>query len=134
MTESLCCIAEIKHITNHLYFNNGEGNGNPLQCSCLENPRDGGAWWAAQGSMGSHRIGHDWSYLAYFNKIFKHNNMCFLRFLWFKWVDTFWACKIAPDNSVNNTVNINATNSTLKIVKMLNFMLCIFYPNRKKMK
>ena len=25
----------------------GEGNDNPLQCSCLENPRDGGAWWAA---------------------------------------------------------------------------------------
>ena len=24
----------------------GEGNGNPLQCSCLENPRDGGTWWA----------------------------------------------------------------------------------------
>ena len=35
----------------------GEGNGNPLQCSCLENPRDGGGWWAA--SMGSHRVGHD---------------------------------------------------------------------------
>ena len=27
--------------------NIGEGNGNPLQCSCLENPMDGGAWWAA---------------------------------------------------------------------------------------
>ena len=25
----------------------GEGNGNPLQCSCLENPRDGESWWAA---------------------------------------------------------------------------------------
>ena len=25
----------------------GEDNGNPLQCSCLENPRDAGAWWAA---------------------------------------------------------------------------------------
>ena len=25
----------------------GEGNGSSLQCSCLENPRDGGAWWAA---------------------------------------------------------------------------------------
>ena len=25
----------------------GEGNGNPLQCSCLESPRDRGAWWAA---------------------------------------------------------------------------------------
>ena len=35
----------------------GEGNGNPLQCSCLENPRDGGAWWAAV-------YGHDWSDLA----------------------------------------------------------------------
>ena len=35
----------------------GEGNGNPLQCPCLENPRDGGAWWAAV--MGSHRVGHD---------------------------------------------------------------------------
>ena len=40
----------------------GEGNGNPLQCSCLENPRDGGAWWAA--SLGSHRVRHDWSNLA----------------------------------------------------------------------
>ena len=35
----------------------GEGNGNPLQYSCLENPRDGGAWLL---SMGSHRVGHDW--------------------------------------------------------------------------
>ena len=37
----------------------GEGNGNPLQCSCLENPRDGGAWWAAL--YGSCRVGHNWS-------------------------------------------------------------------------
>ena len=40
----------------------GEGNGNLLQCSCLENPRDRGAWWAV--SMGSHRVGHDWSNLV----------------------------------------------------------------------
>ena len=38
--------------TERLYFPfslsyTGEGNGNPLQCSCLENPRDRGAWWAA---------------------------------------------------------------------------------------
>ena len=34
----------------HFHFSpscTGEGNGNPLQCSCLENTRDGGAWWAA---------------------------------------------------------------------------------------
>ena len=39
-------------MTEHLHFHFslsciGEGNGNPLQCSCLENPRDGGACWAA---------------------------------------------------------------------------------------
>ena len=36
-----------------------EGNGNPLQCSCLENPRDRGP--GGLPSMGSHRVGHDWS-------------------------------------------------------------------------
>ena len=41
----------VRH-TERLHFNfslscTGEGNGNPLQCSCLENPRDRGAWWAA---------------------------------------------------------------------------------------
>ena len=29
----------------------GEGNGNPLQCSCLENPGDGEAWWAAHSGV-----------------------------------------------------------------------------------
>ena len=33
----------------------GEGHGNPLQCSCLENPRDGGAWWAAVSGVAQSR-------------------------------------------------------------------------------
>ena len=33
----------------------GEGNGNPLQRSCLENPRDGGAWWAAVSGVAQSR-------------------------------------------------------------------------------
>ena len=33
----------------------GEGNGNPLQCSCLENPRDRGAWWAAVSEVAQSR-------------------------------------------------------------------------------
>ena len=95
---------------SELYQVGGEGNGTPLQYSCLENPMDGGAWWAAVHgitksrtwlsdfpftfhfhalekkmatdssvlawkipgtgesgvlpSMGSHRVGHDWSDLA----------------------------------------------------------------------
>ena len=43
---------EESDITERLHFHfslsfTGEGNGNPLQCSCLENPRDRGPWWAA---------------------------------------------------------------------------------------
>ena len=43
---------EKSDMTERLHFHfslscTGEGNGNPLQCSCLENPRDNGAWWAA---------------------------------------------------------------------------------------
>ena len=33
----------------------GEGNGNPLQCCCLENPRDGEAWWAAVSEVAQSR-------------------------------------------------------------------------------
>ena len=53
-------VTRVRHETNrrfqlkrdqaHFHFSLScivEGNGNPLQCSCLENPRDGGAWWAA---------------------------------------------------------------------------------------
>ena len=53
--------------TERLHFqfslsHNGEGNGNPLQCSCLENP--GTAEPGGLPSVGSHRVGHDWSDLA----------------------------------------------------------------------
>ena len=38
----------------------GEGNGNLLQCSCLENPRDGGAWWAAVSGVAQSRTWLKW--------------------------------------------------------------------------
>ena len=38
----------------------GEGNGNPLQCSCLENPRDGGAWWGAVYGVAQSRTWLKW--------------------------------------------------------------------------
>ena len=41
----------------------GEGNGNPLQYSCLENPMDGGAWWATV-----HRVAKSWTRLSDFTK------------------------------------------------------------------
>ena len=52
----------------------GEGNGTPLQCSCLENPRAGGAWWAAV--YGWHRVGHDWSDSAAAVAVFHYICIC----------------------------------------------------------
>ena len=49
----MCFIEYTTVLTVHIFIwgwlssKDGEGNGNPLQCSCLENPRDWGAWWAA---------------------------------------------------------------------------------------
>ena len=47
MTERLHVHFSLSHI--------GDGNGNPLQCSCLEYPRDGGAWWAAVSGVAQGR-------------------------------------------------------------------------------
>ena len=43
-----------------IFDNIGEGNGNPLQCSCLENPRDGGAWWAVIYGVAQSRTRLKW--------------------------------------------------------------------------
>ena len=57
----------------------GEGNGNPLQCSCLENPRDGGAWWAAVYGVAQSRIR-----LKRFSSSSSHYTSIHTRFLfWF---------------------------------------------------
>ena len=48
----------------------GEGNGNPLQCSCLENPRDEGDWWAAV-----YEVARSWTGLKWLSS----SSMCFSR-------------------------------------------------------
>ena len=48
-----------------LFLLDGEGDGTPLQYSCLENPMDGGAWWAAV-----HRVTKSWTRLSDFTFIF----------------------------------------------------------------
>ena len=49
----------------------GERNGNPLWCSCLENPRDGGAWWAA-----IYGVAQSWTRLKWLNN--NNNNNVYL--------------------------------------------------------
>ena len=50
----------------------GEGNGNLLQCSCLENPRDGGAWWAAIYGVAKSQTGlNDFTFTFQFHALEK---------------------------------------------------------------
>ena len=57
-------------ITPNLYF--GEGNGNPFQYSCLENPVDGGAWWAAvHGVVKSRARLSDFTFTFHFHALEK---------------------------------------------------------------
>ena len=60
----------------HFHFSRwciGEGNGNPLQCSCLENPRDVGAWWAAV-----YGVAQSWTRLKWLSSSSSsHNNFFF---------------------------------------------------------
>ena len=54
----------------HFHFSlscTGEGNGNQLQCSCLENPRDGGAWWAAV-----YGVAQSWTWLKWLSSSSRH--------------------------------------------------------------
>ena len=60
-----CFLTCIHFFTIQLHFHFslsciGEGNGNSLQCSCLENPRDGGDWWAAVSGVTQSRTGLKW--------------------------------------------------------------------------
>ena len=59
----------------------GEGNGNPLQCSCLENPRDGGAWWAA-----IYAVAQSWT--------------------WLKWLSSKDTLKILNSNKLTEDITI----------------------------
>ena len=58
------------HILMYLY---GEGNGTPLQYSCLENPMDGGAWWAAVHEVARSRTRlSDFTFTFHFHALVTH--------------------------------------------------------------
>ena len=58
----------------------GEGNGNPLLCSCLENPRDGGAWWAAVYGVTQSRTRLKWLSSSSSRKYLKHCQQLILQY------------------------------------------------------
>ena len=57
----------------------GEGNGNALQCSCLENPTDGGAWWAA-----IYGVAQSWTWLKRLSSIHIYMSYIYI-YVWYHW-------------------------------------------------
>ena len=69
-TEGHVCCSQVLEIMDKQLL--GEGNGTPLQYSCLENPMDGGAWWAAvQGVAKSRTRLSDFTFTFHFHALEK---------------------------------------------------------------
>ena len=64
----------------------GEEHGNPLQCSCLENPRDGGAWWAA-----IYGVAQSWTRLKWLSS---SSRECYNFILFFYYFNIYSLCNI----------------------------------------
>jgi len=72
----------------------GEGNGNPLQYSCLENPMDGGTWWATV-----HGVAKSWTRLSDFTFTFFHFHFQEL-FRWRKGA-SYWNLRIRKEAKIS---------------------------------
>ena len=132
--------------TERLHFHfllscTGEGNGNPLQYSCLENPRDGGTWWAAVYGLAQSR--------TRLKRLSSSSNVVSslkLKVEWWlsgtrergEWETVQWiwrlSCKMKKfyRSAVQQCIYLPILYNTLKIFKRIDFVLCILYHTRKK--
>ena len=93
----------------------GEGNGNPLQCSCLENPRDGEAWWAAV-----YGVAQSWTRLKRLSSsssAFKYQ-MCFLEY-YNELVQLFLLHKCSGSDSESWNILLKVIQPLYEKVKMI---------------
>ena len=83
----------------------GEGNGNPLQCSCLETPRDGGAWWAAV-----YGVAQSWTRLKRLSSSSSSSSRliyCIVVVQSLSWVQLFvtsWTCKASLSFTISQSL------------------------------
>ena len=89
----------------------GEGNGNPLQYSCLENPMDGGAWCRLL-STGSKRVGHDFTFTFTF-RVFSNESVLHIR-----WPE-YWSFNfsISPSNEYSELISFRVDSFDLLAVR-----------------
>ena len=118
----------------HLLYHIGEGNGNPLQCSCLENPRDEGAWWAAV-----YGVSQSWTQL-------KRLSSSSITIGKFEEYPPIWICFFKPEKGDNTACiwplrlrswesdndfiyHVSAYNSKMKVyTTFISMDVCILFP------
>ena len=115
----------------------GEGNGNPLQCSCLENPVDRGAWWAAVHGVAQSRtrlkqLGITWyvsnknvkrdkvSIISNNNKLLKLITMPFYRKKSWSWVLLSDSKILKSDNYLNDNPDCKSAKQRKSLIKKSN--------------
>ena len=107
----------------------GEGNGNPLQCSCLENPKDSGGWWAAiygvaQSRTQLKRLSSSSSSSTYINKSIKRIIIRHLKIIVWRMIDPLSACPVhikifGSNGSYYGQILNNAISHMLYIASIL---------------
>ena len=106
----------------------GEGNGNPLQCSCLENPRDGEAWWAAV-----YGVAQSWTWLKRLSSSSMYNIMpsanserfTFSFLIWIHFI--YFSSLIAVARTSRTMLNNSGKLDTLVLFLISGGMLSVFH-------
>ena len=92
----------------------GEGNGNPLQCSCMENPRDGGAWWEA-----IYGVAQSWTRLKWLSSIHSREDNVLYSLLTLMWISHHvWPNIWILYGPVQLTHNNNHHSNNLLVVRI----------------
>ena len=98
----------------------GEGNGNPLQCSCLENPRDGEAWWAAL-----YGVAQSWTRLKWLSSCSNSGQFSSIQSLSPTWLFvTPWTAAHQASLSITNSWRLLKFMSVELVISSNHLILC----------
>ena len=132
---------EVSDTTERLHFHFSlsciGGNGNPLQCSCLKSPRDGGAWWAAVSGVTQRRTRLKWlssssssMYAHVEQETTVHSSILAWRIPWTEESGRLWSVgsqRVRHDLATNTTTIEIKTHFSYPVYTPIGYLLTYFY-------